>query len=58
MKHGKAPTKAQKEFIYSKGKNPNEWLVVKDTSEEMLLMSRWFGKKDKRIIKLNKEKTQ
>lgn len=40
MKHGKSPTKAQREFIYSKGKNPNEWLVVKDTSEEMQLISR------------------
>lgn len=58
MKHGKSPTKAQREFIYSKGKNPNEWLVVKDTSEEMHLISRWFGKKDNRIIRLNKEKTQ
>lgn len=58
MKHGKAPTKVQREFIYSKGKNPNEWLVVKDTSEEMQLISRWFGKKDKRIITLIKEKTQ
>lgn len=58
MKHGKSPTKTQMEFIYSNGKNPNEWLVVKDTSEEMHLISRWFGKKGKRIIKLIKEKTQ
>lgn len=58
MKHGKSPTKVQREFIYSKGKNPNEWLVVKDTSKEMQLISKWFRKKDKRIIRLIKEKTQ
>ena len=40
MKNGKKPTNSQREFIKSKKLNPENWLVVKDTPEEMVLISR------------------
>ena len=40
MKHGKAPNKAQKIFLRSFNLDPEEWLIVKNTDKEMLLVSR------------------
>ena len=40
MKHGKKPTRAQRDFIKSKRLTPDSWLVVKDTPEKMVLVHR------------------
>lgn len=40
MKNGKAPTRQQKIFIKTKGLMPENWLVVKDTSQYMEVVSR------------------
>lgn len=49
MKHGKKPTRKQMDFIKRKGLNPDNWLVVKDTPEKMVLVHRHFDR-NKRII--------
>ncbi len=52
MKHGKKPTVRQALFIQKNiCLDPRDWLVVKDTSEEMLLVSRTDKKA---TIKLSK----
>lgn len=38
MKHGRKPTVAQRKFIKSKGLVAENWLVVKDTPQEMHLV--------------------
>lgn len=43
MKNGKCPTVAQKKFMTSWNLNPADWLVVKDTPEEMHLVHRHSG---------------
>ena len=40
MKNGKKPTLAQKKFLQENGLAPEKWLVVKDTPEEMEVVSR------------------
>ena len=40
MKHGKRPTREQRKFISAHGLNAENWLVVKDTPDEMLLVHR------------------
>lgn len=40
MKHGKKPTRAQRDFIKAKRLTPDSWLVVKDTPEKMVLVHR------------------
>lgn len=40
MKHGKRPTVAQKKFLASWRLNPADWLIVKDTPNEMLVVHR------------------
>jgi len=40
MKHGKAPTKAQKILLRSYGLDPANWLIVKNTSNEMIISHR------------------
>lgn len=40
MKHGKRPTRLQRQFIKSKGLIAENWLVVKDTPEKMVLVHR------------------
>ena len=54
MKHGKAPTKAQKIFLSSYGYNPEDWLIVKNTDKEMTIVHRHT----ETIRKIPKEKTQ
>ena len=55
MKHGKNPTLAQKKFIAAKRLKPENWLIVKDTPEEMVLVSKENAKngvnKQKVILK-------
>lgn len=40
MKHGKKPTRRQKMLIKSAGLNCGNWLVVKDTAEELVIQNR------------------
>lgn len=44
MKHGKKPTRKQKELISSSGLQPLNWLVCRDTSELMEIEHRISGK--------------
>jgi len=44
MKHGKRPTRAQKALMTKWHLNYENWLVVKDTSTEMLIEHRATGK--------------
>ena len=41
MKHGKKPTKAQKIILKEHRLNPDNWLIVKNTPEEMLVVHRY-----------------
>ena len=40
MKHGKKPTYEQRKLIQQWGLDAHDWLVVKDTSTEMMLVHR------------------
>ena len=40
MKHGKKPTVRQSQLIKSMRLNPANWLVVKDTPEELVIVHR------------------
>lgn len=40
MKNGKKPTLAQKKFLQDTGLDSEKWLIVKDTPEEMVIVSR------------------
>lgn len=51
MKHGKKPTVSQRKFIAGKRLNPENWLVSKDTSAEMVLVHRNFDHKIRTIKK-------
>lgn len=42
MKHGKAPTVAQKKLLKAKHLDPANWLVERDTPEQMVIIHR-FG---------------
>ena len=53
MKHGKNPTVQQKKLMSSKKLNPSDWLVVKDTSTEMVLVHRHFDSTTKVIRKVS-----
>lgn len=44
LKHGKRPTRRQKEIIKSKRLNPNNWLVVKDSQEVFEIVHKLSGK--------------
>lgn len=41
MKHGKKPTAAQRKLLGKWKLDARDWLVVKDTPEEMVVVSRW-----------------
>lgn len=43
MKQGKNPTVRQKKRIARMGLEPENWLVVKDTPEEMVIVHRFSG---------------
>ena len=51
MKHGKKPTVAQMKLMVKWRLNPENWLVVKDTSTEMVLVHRHFDKNTRTIPK-------
>ena len=44
MKNGKTLTKKQKVFLKGKGLNPDNWLVCKNTSSELVLEHRKTGR--------------
>ena len=44
MKHGKNPTRRQKQDIASVRLNPDNWLVCKDTPPELVIEHRIRGK--------------
>lgn len=44
MKHGKNPTRKQKMLIKAARMNYENWLVVKDTDEEMVIQNRQTGR--------------
>lgn len=49
MKHGKKPTVAQKKLMAQFRLNHTDWLVVKDTPDQMVLVHR-YSDKTTRII--------
>jgi len=40
VKNGKRPTLAQKKFLQVNGLDPDKWLIVKDTPEKTIVISR------------------
>lgn len=44
MKHGKKPTRKQKMLIKSARLNCENWLVIKDSDDELVLQNRQTGK--------------
>ena len=53
MKHGKKPTREQRKLIERSKLNATDWLVVKDTPEELVLVHRFSDKTTKTIHKEN-----
>ena len=53
MKHGKKPTKAQKLLLKAYRLNPDNWLIVKHTTEELLVVHRYTS--TTRSIRLKEE---
>lgn len=49
MKNGKNPTREQRKLLQKSGLTPADWLVVKDTPEQMVLVHR-YSDKTTRII--------
>ena len=52
MKHGKKPTREQRKLIEMWGFKASDWLVVKNTLEEIVLVHRT----DEKLMKLPKYK--
>ncbi|MFV0399092.1 MAG: DUF6906 family protein [Oscillospiraceae bacterium] len=44
MKHGKRPSREQKTILKRFGFNPSDWLISKNTSEELVIVCRFTGK--------------
>lgn len=44
MKHGKAPTVEQKKLMQKHRLNPENWLVVKNQPDRLVIVSRWNDK--------------
>lgn len=51
MKSGKRPTLRQKKEMERNSIDPMQWLVVKDTTDEMLLIHRYMPNKTKRVLR-------
>lgn len=54
MKHGKKPTVAQRKMIAKSGLNTENWFVVKDTPEELVIVHRHSDKTVRTIHKEHK----
>lgn len=46
MKHGRKPTRKQKQLLKHHGKNPEMWLVVKNLPDKLHIAHRHTGTKD------------
>lgn len=44
MKHGKRPSLKQKNIIKGAGYNPDNWLIVKNLSDKLVIVHRESGK--------------
>ena len=55
MKHGKKPTREQRKLIQKWKLNPADWMIERDTPEEMVLVHRHFDRVKKIIHKEVKE---
>lgn len=53
MKNGKKPSREQRKLIAAKGLNAENWLIVKDTPELMLLVHRYSDTTQRVIFKEN-----
>lgn len=53
MKHGKKPTVAQRKVISVWRLNWENWMVVKDTPEGMIIVHRYSGK----VMEIRKDET-
>lgn len=51
MKNGKRPTVAQKKLMQNHGLDPADWLVERDTPDEMHIVNRRNSNTTKRIAK-------
>ncbi len=51
MKKLRKPTRAQKALMQGKRMNPEDWLVERDTPEQMVLVHRHFNTTKKIIMK-------
>lgn len=55
MKHAKRPTRKQKMLIQAANYNCGDWLVVKDTAEELIIQSKGTDKAQPEIRTIRKE---
>ncbi len=51
MKQLKKPTREQRKFIQSKRLNPDNWMIERDTPEQMVLVHKHFDNKTRTIRK-------
>lgn len=51
MKNGKKPTREQRKMLERWGLDAHNWLVVKDTPDEMLIIHRYSDKTTRTIPK-------
>lgn len=51
MKQLKKPTREQRKLIQSKRLNPDNWMVERDTTTEMVLVHKHFDNKKRIILK-------
>ena len=51
MKNGKKPTYNQRKVIQAAGLDAHDWLVVKDTSTELVLVHRYSDRTTRTITK-------
>lgn len=51
MKQLKKPTREQRKLIQSKRLNPDNWMVERDTTTEMVLVHKHFDNKTRTIRK-------
>jgi len=43
VKKGRKPTRKQKEILQSKRLNPNNWLVIRESMTEIIILSKTVG---------------
>lgn len=56
VKNGKKPTLAQKKLLHENGLVPENWLIVKDTTEMMEVVSRSNLQKNQRKPRLSERR--